>query len=137
MLNITSVQADHNIYHSDTPQMIVPIIEVIDGDTIRTAVSLPQPLNKLSIRILGIDTPESTWRAKCVKERELGIFVKDFVKSMFKDSKLMILTNYKYGKYGGRILADVNIDGISVKDLLISKGYAKLYDGKQKPSWCE
>ena len=37
--------------------MVVPIISVTDGDTIKTIITLPCPLCFVSIRIVGIDTP--------------------------------------------------------------------------------
>ena len=42
-----------------------------DGDTCYVIIkALPKKLEKMSIRILGIDTPEI--RGKCAEEKELG-----------------------------------------------------------------
>ena len=38
--------------------LIVPVINVRDGDTIEIRMTLPEPLDKVSVRIYGIDTPE-------------------------------------------------------------------------------
>lgn len=55
-------------------ELMLPIRGVTDGDTIKTVVTLPCPLCEMSVRINGIDTPESTTRfAQCEKEKLLGI----------------------------------------------------------------
>lgn len=138
LLNIVSgiLYADHNIFHNNDNIIIVPMIEVIDGDTIRTSISLPSPLNKLSIRIKGMNTPESTWRAKCPEERVLGIAAKEFLKKYLKSESIMVLSNFKYGTYAGRIVSDVSVNGVDIGDLMIQKGYGRYYDGKTKGSWC-
>jgi endonuclease YncB( thermonuclease family) len=40
------------------------------------------------------------------------------------------------GKYGGRVLGDVIIDGEPLSKKLIASGYAIPYDGGTKKSWC-
>lgn len=136
-----NVTADHNVFHTSENRMIMPIIEVIDGDTIRSAFSLPTPLNKISIRLGGINSPESTWRAKCLGEKMLGIEAKNFLKDFIKGRgvSIMVLTNFKYGTYAGRIISDVSVDGVDIATLMLENGYAKYYDGKSKikASWCE
>ena len=37
-----------------------------------------------------------------------------------------------WDKYGGRIIGNIYYNGINISDELISKNYAKLYDGKSK-----
>lgn len=135
-----NVTAHHSVFHTSENQLVMPIVEVIDGDTIRSALSLPTPINKISVRLGGINSPESTWRAKCLAEKMLGIeaknFLKDFIKS--KGVSIMILTNFKYGTYAGRIIADASIGGVDIATLMMENGYAKYYDGKSKikSSWC-
>lgn len=131
-----NIMADHNVFHNSGNIMIMPIVEVIDGDTIRSSLSLPVPLNKLSIRLANIDTPESTWRSKCLKEKILGLEAKEFLKDYLKSSKIMILRNFKYGTYAGRIIAEVYVDDVNIGNMLIEKGYAKLYSKFIKPDWC-
>ena len=48
--------------------MTLPIRDIVDGDTIRTAVKLPCPLCTVSVRIRGIDTPESTYSQVSCRE---------------------------------------------------------------------
>ena len=131
-----SVYAEHHVFHTTENIMVLPIIEIIDGDTIRGSLSLPVPLTKISIRVANIDTPESTWRAKCDEEKLLGLEAKEYLKNKFKNSNIMILRNFKYGTYAGRIISEVFIDDINIGNLMIEKGYARLYDGRNKSNWC-
>jgi endonuclease YncB( thermonuclease family) len=41
-----------------------------------------------------------------------------------------------WDKYGGRVLGDVILDGKSLREMLIEKGYAREYYGEAKTSWC-
>jgi endonuclease YncB( thermonuclease family) len=129
--------AHHNVFHTPDNILILPIVEVIDGDTIRTSISMPAPLNKVSIRLLNIDSPETTWRAKCIEEKILGLEAKHFLTDYLKNKTLMVLKNFKYGTYAGRIVSDVYVDEINIGILMIQKGYAEIYDKKNRFSWCK
>ena len=118
-------------------EMVLPIRGVADGDTIRTTLKLPCPLCNVSVRILGIDTPESTFLAKCEKEKAKGLAAKAFVATMVQGQPEMVIKNFKWDKYGGRIDAYVEINGVSVGETLIKNGLAKPYTGEgPKPDWC-
>jgi len=130
--------------------MLLPIVEVYDGDTIKTNMSsrLPDPLGKVSIRIRGVDTPEMPAksyattgklnRAGCVKEAELAIEAKEFVEWLAQGHTKMKVDNFKWGKYGGRIVGDVRINGVDVAEALIFAELAVPYDGGTKTkNWCE
>ena len=107
-----------------------------DGDTCYvTAPTLPEPLQKMSVRILGIDTPEM--RAECAEEKKLALKGREFANRMFRAAEKIEFANLKWDKYGGRILADVYLDGKLYKDEIINAGLAKPYDGGTKESWCE
>lgn len=128
--------------------MILPIVEVYDGDTIKTQLTLPAPLNEMSIRINGIDTPEmpaksyattgKLGRADCVLEAELALLAKARIQYLAHGTNTMLVTNYEWGKFGGRVLGDVSINGVDVAELLIEEGLAIPYHGKKKThNWCE
>jgi len=117
--------------------MVLPIRGVTDGDTLRSTLKLPCPLCNVSVRILGIDTPESNYLAKCPKEKELGLQAKAFVISLTENQSSMMARNVRWDKYGGRILAYVEIDGKDVGQQLINRGLAMPYTGTgPKPDWC-
>ena len=66
---------------SASPALAAPyeITRVIDGDTVEIAVDfLPSPLPpKLSIRVMGIDTPEKAPRAQCDAEAAKVVIIRD------------------------------------------------------------
>lgn len=115
------------------------LTRVIDGDTVAFEANfLPAPLKKeLSIRVFGVDTPEKGFRAKCPKEDTLGQAATAFTKQTIKESKHTEIIIMDWDKYGGRVLGDVILDGKSLRNMLIQKGYAREYYGDAKQSWCE
>jgi len=113
------------------------ILRVVDGDTLEIKNEcFPKEL-KLSVRVLGIDTPEKESRAKCEKEAKLAEKASKFTKQFIGKNKTATFRNIKWDKYGGRLLADVEINGKSLSDELIKNGLARSYDGKKKGSWCK
>jgi len=107
-----------------------------DGDTCYVlAPTLPEPLQKMSVRILGIDTPEM--RAECAEEKKLALKGRELANKMFRSAEKIEFDNLKWDKYGGRVLADVYLDGKSYKDEIINAGLARPYDGGTKESWCK
>lgn len=122
---------------SSSHDLAIRITEVIDGDTIRAElVGAPEPLNKISIRLLGIDTPE-TRRSECAAEKELGDQAKQVVTEWLERTQEVELKNLKWDKFGGRVLANVYFDGVLVSEKLIEQGLGVAYFGKKKTNpWC-
>jgi len=116
----------------------VVFTRVIDGDTVAfQALWLPDPLKKeLSVRVYGVDTPEKGFRAKCPSEDQRGQAATAFTKSMMNGAKTRQVLLMNWDKYGGRVLGDIILDGKSLRDMLISQGYAREYYGEAKTSWC-
>jgi micrococcal nuclease len=83
---------------------------------------------------LGLDTPEI--HGKCKEEKELAQKAKKYVVDQISNDP-MILKNIHYGKYAGRILADVELkNGHDLAQLLIRKGLGRQYLGGKRKSWC-
>ena len=123
-----------SITKAGTPEGI-EVVGVIDGDTLRAVIpSLPDPLHHVSIRIMGIDTPEL--RAKCPKEKLNAKKAKEFLTSMYQKTKSITLKNYTWDKYGGRILSEVYFDEVDVSKVLLEQQLAVPYDGSKKQSFC-
>jgi endonuclease YncB( thermonuclease family) len=114
------------------------ITRIIDGDTVAfRADFLPDPLKKeLSIRVYGVDTPEKGFRAKCEKEGRMGTEATKFTFNLLKNATRTQIVIMDWDKYGGRVLGDILIDGKSLREMLIEKGYARPYFGEAKQSWC-
>ena len=113
------------------------ILRVIDGDTIEIKNECFSKELKLSVRVLGIDTPEKGLKSKCNKEAKLAEKASKFTKQFVGKNKTATFRNIKWDKYGGRLLADVEINGKNLAGELVKNNYARLYDGKKKGSWCE
>ena len=113
-----------------------PVINVIDGDTIHIEMQeLPLPLRKILIRVNGVDTPEKGHLAKCQREKDFSIKATEFTKAFVKEGQV-VFKNPKWDKYGGRIDADVYVNGKNLTEELIKQGLGKAYDGGKKQSWC-
>jgi micrococcal nuclease len=115
------------------------VTRVIDGDTVVFAAPfLPAPLKKeLSLRILGVDTPESGGRAQCAQERQRGKDASDFTRRKIAAASRVQISLVGWDKYGGRVLGDVIVDGASLRLLLLQEGHAREYRGSAKTSWCK
>ena len=114
------------------------IVRAIDGDTIVIAAPyLPAPLKpELGVRIFGVDTPEKSFRAKCESEKVRGEQASVFVKDLIAGTKKHQVVLYDWDKFGGRVLGDILLDGMSLRDLLIKNSFARAYFGDAKQSWC-
>jgi micrococcal nuclease len=107
-----------------------------DGDTCYVlAPSLPESLQKMSIRILGIDTPEI--RGECEEEKELALEGREVANNLFRNAEKIEFRGYKWDKYGGRILTEVYLDDQNYAELLMMAGLARPYYGGTKTSWCD
>ena len=114
------------------------IVRAVDGDTIVIAAPyLPAPLKpELGVRIFGVDTPEKGFRGKCESEKVRGEQASVFTKDVIKATKKHQVVLYDWDKFGGRVLGDILLDGMSLRQLLIKNGFAREYYGDAKQSWC-
>ena len=88
------------------------------------------------LRIYGIDTPEKSWRASCTQENDLGERATVFTYTAITTAKSATATIREWDKYGGRVLGDITIDGVSLRQQLINNNLAREYYGTKKQSWC-
>ena len=116
--------------------IVSKVISVYDGDTFRVDIdSLPPIVGKnIPIRLNGVDTPEI--QGKCKYEKDLAIEARDFVRNKLANAKEIKLTKLHRGKYF-RVVADVMIDGVSLKQELLDNKLAYKYTGGKKSSWCD
>lgn len=124
-----------------TPQGVTydaKIVRVSDGDTIViSAPFLPAPLKpELAVRIYGVDTPEKGHRAQCPSEAQRGEAASAFTKNAVASTQKHQVTLYGWDKFGGRVLGDMILNGVSLRAELIKNGYAREYFGEAKQSWC-
>lgn len=114
------------------------LTRVIDGDTVAFQANwLPEPLKKeLSLRVFGVDTPEKGHRAQCPQEDARGKAATEFTKQAIAASQQRQIYLMSWDKYGGRVLGDIVLDGKSLRNMLIERGFAREYYGEAKTSWC-
>ncbi|WP_374381018.1 thermonuclease family protein [Dongia sp.] len=116
-----------------------PVIGVVDGDTLKVHLpGLPMELQPLKVRVRGVDTPER--KGKCAAEKaaaeKAGTFTRQLVEKAQAKQRPIIFSKIDWDKYGGRIDADVAIDGRSLADMLVGAGLARRYDGGKRKGWC-
>lgn len=114
------------------------IIRVNDGDTVVIAAPfLPAPLKpELAVRVFGVDTPEKGHRAQCPSEAQRGEAATAFTKNAVASTQKHQVVLYGWDKFGGRVLGDMILNGVSLRAELIKNGYAREYFGEAKTSWC-
>lgn len=114
------------------------ILRVSDGDTIVIAAPfLPAPLKpELAVRIYGVDTPEKGHRAQCPSEDQRGQAATAFTKNAVGTTQKHQVILYSWDKFGGRVLGDLVLNGVSLRSELIRNGFAREYFGEAKQSWC-
>ncbi len=115
------------------------IIRVNDGDTVViSAPFLPAPLKpELAVRIYGVDTPEKGFRAQCPSEDQRGQAATAFTKQAVANTQKHQVVIYGWDKFGGRVLGDMLLNGVSLRAELIRNGFAREYFGDAKQSWCQ
>ena len=111
------------------------VLRVVDGDTIDADIYLGFDSSLTQrIRLAGIDTPES--RTKDLKEKELGIDAKNWLKHRLEGANDIIIrtelpdSTEKYGRIIGHLY--INGEDASLNNQMISEGYALAYDGGTK-----
>ncbi|MDE0718074.1 MAG: thermonuclease family protein [Rhodospirillaceae bacterium] len=115
---------------------------VIDGDTVAVDASanFPPELSRLRVRLRGVDTPEKGWRAKCPSEKKAGQAATAFTRRQIdvakRKDRQIVVRDPKWGKYGGRVIADLVLDGKSLSALLIDAGHGRPYRHGKRQNWC-
>jgi micrococcal nuclease len=111
--------------------------KVIDGDTINVDIDLGfnTILSNQSVRLLGIDTPESRTSDKA--EKVFGVLsknkVKEFIDKCEGEIILQILlgdSEEKFGRLLGKVINPK--DNSSLNEWLIWNNYAVAYNGENK-----
>ena len=115
-----------------------PVVRVVDGDTVKVdaGADLPPELASLSVRLRGVDTPEKGRRAKCDAERQAADAATAFAKEAIRKARSIVVRDPAWGKWGGRVIADLVLDGSSLSSALLEAGHARRYDGGRRGGWC-
>ena len=115
-----------------------PVVRVVDGDTVAVDASadMPPELADVKVRLIDVDTPEKGGRAKCPVEQDAGQAATEFTTKAVAAASAIVVRDPKWGKWGGRVVADLVLDGRSLSSSLIAAGHGRPYDGGRRGSWC-
>lgn len=102
------------------------VLRWIDGDTVvvNIDVGFGIILRNRSVRLYGIDAPES--RTRDLSEKRRGLEAKAYCERTVPYGSKIQLKTYKTGKYG-RILGEVIHEGVNINQVLIEEGHAVKY----------
>jgi endonuclease YncB( thermonuclease family) len=105
-----------------------------DGDTFAVTVpGLPDDLARVSIRVRGVDTPEI--QGACETEKQAAIRAREYTQEWLGNG--YEICSPEWGKYGGRVVADVTQGGRNLAQDLIARGLGREYDGGERERWCD
>lgn len=114
------------------------IVSVSDGDTLIAHVPcLPEPLQRVLVRVVGVDAPEAGSKARCDYERDLAARATALTEALVMRSGRVELEFVSWDRWGGRADAIVKINGVTLADALIRAGVGRPYDGGARAPWCE
>lgn len=128
------------------------LLETHDGDTVKVAIVKGGKTYKVTVRVLGVDTPEV--RSKDPAEKAAGLRARNFVaawalpdkfsvdgdyteaalKAAYAETPVMLEVDFKGTEKYGRSIGAVYKPGCgaSLSELLIANGHAVEYDGGTK-----
>jgi len=111
----------------------IQINRIHDGDTFTITVKEWPPIigDHISVRVVGIDTPEMTSKDPQVKL--LAVAAQKTLANVLSAPKIS-LTNLRRDKYF-RIEATVLVNQVNVADTMIANKVAKKYNGGTRPQW--
>jgi len=110
------------------------LIRVLDGDTVEILVPLWPGLTKTTkLRLSGVNTPEMRRASEC--EKKAGQQAKEFTVQFLAPGNIVV-TDVKNGKFAGRVLGNIHVNGHSLGQALIFSGLAKPYSGGKRLPWC-
>ncbi|PHR63175.1 MAG: nuclease [Robiginitomaculum sp.] len=114
------------------------VLRVVDGDTLAVrALIWPGHRVEVKVRLARINAPE-LYRPACEKERDLARIATQFVQTKIDETNArnVELQNVRFGKYAGRVVADIRLlAGEDLGDLLLAAGLA--HGQKDRSGWCD
>lgn len=111
------------------------VISVHDGDTIRARAEIwPGTTVETGVRVAGVDTPEL--HGKCPTEKTLAERARARAAALMPAGAEIRLHDVRTGKYAGRVVARVTVNGEDMADILIREGLGRPYSGGKRQGWC-
>ena len=110
----------------------VPVESNHDGDNVRVVLpDLPEVFTRMSVRVSGIDTPETDADRKCERRdaKKARALVSNIVTGQLVDLNFCQLEKY------GRLLCAVKVGDVDLGNYMLESGYAVPYSGGTKMKW--
>ena len=112
-------------------------VVAVDGDTYELQRLTDRGTERIRLRIIGWDSPESGDTAFCPAEDALGQQVETRVKEIVAAGKTITFRPESTDRFG-RTRAHIYLDGESVGWLLAKEGLAAPWPAdSSKPNWCQ
>lgn len=109
------------------------VVKCYDGDTVTLATIMNGNRVRFSIRMLGYDCAEI--RSRNEQEKQVARWAKEYITNMIYGKIVTVVKNDGYDKYG-RLLLELEFDGINVNKLMLEKWGVEYYGGhKDDINW--
>lgn len=123
----------------DTRCVSAPVRDVlaVDGDTFELQRLTNRGTERIRLRLIGWDSPETGDSAGCAAEDALGQKVEARAKDLFADGQTLTFKPEGTDRFG-RTRAHVYLDGTHIGWLLAKDGLSKPWLSETvKPTWCD
>ena len=112
-------------------------VVAVDGDTFELQRLTDRGTERIRLRLIGWDSPESGTSAACPAEDALGQRVEARAKALFSEAQTLSFKAEGRDRFG-RIRAHVYIDGTHIGWLLSKDGLSAPWGaGDIRPNWCD
>ena len=109
----------------------------VDGDTFELQRLGDRGLERIRLRLIGWDSPETGNSAACEEEDALGQKVEARAKALFESGQTLSFKPEGTDRFG-RTRAHVYLDGTHIGWLLAKEGLSKPWLSETvKPTWCD
>ncbi|MFN3212236.1 MAG: thermonuclease family protein [Henriciella sp.] len=109
----------------------------VDGDTFELQRLTDRGTERIRLRLIGWDSPETGNSAGCAAEDALGQHVEARAKELFTDAQTLTFKPEGTDRFG-RTRAHVYLDGTHIGWLLAKDGLSKPWLSETvKPTWCD
>ncbi len=109
----------------------------VDGDTFELQRLTDRGTERIRLRLIGWDSPETGNSAECAAEQSLGEQVEARARALFEDAQTLTFKPEGNDRFG-RTRAHVYLDGTHIGWLLAKDGLSKPWLSETvKPTWCD
>ncbi|MDJ0920899.1 MAG: thermonuclease family protein [Henriciella sp.] len=108
----------------------------VDGDTFELRRLTVDGAERIRLRLIGWDSPETGDSASCAAEQTLGEQVEARARALFSAGQTITFKPEGVDRFG-RMQAHVYLDGIHIGWLLAEDGLSRPWSpGEPRPDWC-